>query len=165
MGCSLPRSSIHGDSPGKNTGKRLPCPPPGDLPNLGIKPRSSSLQADSLPSELLGSSWILEWVAYPFSRGSSQPWNWTRVSCMAGGFLTNWATRKAHRHICIYIYIYMYTSWVSIFKFFCKSLFDLCLKVGLEDIPGSPVTKNPPCNAGNAGSIPGWEIRFPQTRG
>ena len=29
----------------------LPCPPPGDLPNLGIKPRSPSLQADSLLSE------------------------------------------------------------------------------------------------------------------
>ena len=30
---------------------KLPCPPPGDLPNTGIKPRSSSLQVDSLPSE------------------------------------------------------------------------------------------------------------------
>ena len=29
----------------------LPCPPPGDRPNPGIKPRSSSLQADSVPSE------------------------------------------------------------------------------------------------------------------
>ena len=29
----------------------LPCPPPGDLPNPGIKPRSAALQADSLPSE------------------------------------------------------------------------------------------------------------------
>ena len=29
----------------------LPCPPPGDLPNPGIKLRSSALQADSLLSE------------------------------------------------------------------------------------------------------------------
>ena len=29
---------------------------------------------------------ILEWVAYPFSRGSSQPRNQTWVSCIAGGF-------------------------------------------------------------------------------
>ena len=29
----------------------LPCPSPGDLPDPGIKPRSSTLQADSLPSE------------------------------------------------------------------------------------------------------------------
>ena len=32
----------------------LPCPPPGDLPNPGIEPRSSALQADSSPSEPLG---------------------------------------------------------------------------------------------------------------
>ena len=38
---------------------------------------------------------ILEWVAYPFSRGSSQPRNQTRVSCIAGGFFNNWATREA----------------------------------------------------------------------
>ena len=29
----------------------LPCPPPGDLPNPGIEPRSPALQADSLSSE------------------------------------------------------------------------------------------------------------------
>ena len=30
----------------------LPFPSPDDLPNLGIEPGSSALQADSLPSEL-----------------------------------------------------------------------------------------------------------------
>ena len=34
----------------------LPFPSPGDLSNPGIKPRSSALQADSLPSELQGRS-------------------------------------------------------------------------------------------------------------
>ena len=34
-----------------------------------------------------GSPRILEWVAFPFFRGSSQPRNWTRVSCIAGRFL------------------------------------------------------------------------------
>ena len=37
----------------------------------------------------------LEWVALPFSRGSSQPRNWTRTSCTAGRFFTNWAMREA----------------------------------------------------------------------
>ena len=32
----------------------LPCPPPGDLPDPGIEPRSPALQADSLPYELPG---------------------------------------------------------------------------------------------------------------
>ena len=36
---------------------------------------------------------ILEWVAFPLSRGSSRPRNQTRVSCIAGGFFTNWALR------------------------------------------------------------------------
>ena len=43
-----------------------------------------------------GSPRILEWVAYPFSRESFQPRNWTRFTCFAGGFFTSWATRKAH---------------------------------------------------------------------
>ena len=34
-------------------------------------------------------------VAFPFSRGSSQPRDQTQVSCLAGGFFTGWATRKA----------------------------------------------------------------------
>ena len=42
-----------------------------------------------------GSPRILERVAYPFSKGSSQPRNRTGVSCIAGRFLTNWAMREA----------------------------------------------------------------------
>ena len=38
---------------------------------------------------------ILEWVAFPFSRGSSQPRGQTQVSCIAGGFFTSRATREA----------------------------------------------------------------------
>ena len=38
---------------------------------------------------------IPEWVAFPFSRGSSQPQDWTQVSHTAGGFFTVWATREA----------------------------------------------------------------------
>ena len=38
---------------------------------------------------------ILEWVAFPFSRGSSQPRDETQVSCIAGRFSTSWATREA----------------------------------------------------------------------
>ena len=51
MDCSLPGSSVHGDSPGKNTGVGLPCPPPGVLHNPETEPRSPTLQAYSLSSE------------------------------------------------------------------------------------------------------------------
>ena len=42
---------------------------------------------------------ILEWVAFPFSRVSSQPRDQTQVSGIAVGFLTSWATRDAIRDI------------------------------------------------------------------
>ena len=41
-----------------------------------------------------GSPRILEWVAYPFSRGSSQPRDWIQASHIAGRFFTVWATRE-----------------------------------------------------------------------
>ena len=42
---------------------------------------------------------ILEWVAIPFSRGSSLSRDQTWVSCIAGRFFTVWATRKYIRGI------------------------------------------------------------------
>ena len=47
---------------------------------------------------------ILEWVTFPFSRGSSQPRDRTQVSCIAGGFFTSWATLKCIAKWFIYIY-------------------------------------------------------------
>ena len=44
---------------------------------------------------------ILKWVAYPFSSGSSQPRDQTRVSCIAGRFFTNWAMPNAIAHVYI----------------------------------------------------------------
>ena len=38
---------------------------------------------------------ILEWVTFPFSRGSSQPRDGIQVSQIAGGFFNSWATREA----------------------------------------------------------------------
>ena len=39
---------------------------------------------------------ILEWVAFPFSRGSSQPRDRTQVSYTESSFFTNWATRAGN---------------------------------------------------------------------
>ena len=76
MDCSLPGSSVHEDSPGKNTGVSCHALLQGSS-HPGIEPRSPA----SLPhcGQVLyhlshhGSPRILEWVVYPFSRGSSQP--------------------------------------------------------------------------------------------
>ena len=46
---------------------------------------------------------ILEWVAIPFSRGSSRPRDWTQVLLIAGRFFTIWATREVVQwFICSY---------------------------------------------------------------
>ena len=51
---------------------------------------------------------ILEWVAEPFSRGSSWPRNWPGVSWITDGFSTSWATREAHR--CIHMWKFFETD-------------------------------------------------------
>ena len=43
---------------------------------------------------------ILEWVAVPFSRGSSQPRDPTQISHNAGRFFTVWTTREAPKGRC-----------------------------------------------------------------
>ena len=40
---------------------------------------------------------ILEWVVISFSRGSSQPRDWTRFFCIAERFFTVWGTREAYK--------------------------------------------------------------------
>ena len=41
---------------------------------------------------------ILEWVAFPFSRGSSQSKDRTQISRIAGGFFTSRGTREAQEY-------------------------------------------------------------------
>ena len=64
---------------------------------------SRSVVSDSLLPYGLYSPWnsqarILEWVASPFSRGSSQPRDRIQVSHIAGRFFTSWATREAQEY-------------------------------------------------------------------
>ena len=70
------------------------CPSPRDLPNPGIESWSPALRADALPAEPLRGPWILEWVAYSFSRESFWPRSQTEVPCIVGEFFTSWATRE-----------------------------------------------------------------------
>ena len=103
MDCNPPGSSVHGDSPGKNTGVG------GDALLQGIFPtQRSNLGLPHCRWMLYhlrhqGSPRTLEWVTYPFSSGSSQPRNQTRVSCIAGGFFTSWATREALNELYLWI--------------------------------------------------------------
>ena len=93
MDCSLPGSSVPGDSPGKNTGVGCHAllqdlPNPGDLPIPGIEPRSPALQADSLLSEPPGK---------PKNMGVGS------LSLLQGNFLTQESNRGLlHRRQTVY---------------------------------------------------------------
>ena len=55
-------------------------------------------ESHSVVSDSFLQARILEWVAFPFSRGSSQPRDWTKVSCIAGRFFTSWASGEAQEY-------------------------------------------------------------------
>ena len=57
-------------------------------------PKDHSPPGSSIHERVLQTR-ILEWVAIPFSRGSSPPSDVTQVSCIAGRFFTSWVTREA----------------------------------------------------------------------
>jgi len=73
--------------------ERVAIPFSRDLLNPGIKPTSPALLVHC--KQILyqlnhkGSPRILEWVAYPFSSGSSGPRDRTGAYCIAGRFFTN----------------------------------------------------------------------------
>ena len=98
MDCSPPGSSVHGDSPGKNTGVGCHALLRGIFPTQGLNPGLPHCRWILYHLSHQGSPKILEWVAYPFSRGSSWARNWTGVSCIAGGFFISGATREAQEH-------------------------------------------------------------------
>ena len=100
--CSVVSNSLwrHGpyspwNSPGQNTGVGSLFLLQGIFPTQGSNPGLLHCRQILYPLSHQGSPRRLEWVAYIFSSGSSRPRNWTRVSCIAGRFFTNWAIRGA----------------------------------------------------------------------
>ena len=81
-------------SPGQNTGVGSLSLLKGIFPMQGSNPGLPHCRQILYQLSHKGSPRILEWVAYPFSRRSSQPRNWTGVFCIAGRFFTNWAIRE-----------------------------------------------------------------------
>ena len=95
MDCSPSGSSVHGDSPGKNTTVSCHALLQEIFPTQGSNPDLPHCRWILNHLSHQGSPLTLEWVAYPFSRGSSPPRDWTRVSCNADGFFISLVTRKA----------------------------------------------------------------------
>ena len=61
---------------------------------------------------------ILEWVAFPFFRGSSKPRDVTQVPLIEGRLFTNWAPREAQEY------------WSSLVAQLVKNLLDLVPELG-----------------------------------
>ena len=101
------------NSPGQNTGVGSLSLLQGIFPAQGSNPGLPHYRQILYQLIYKGSPRILEWLVYPFSSVSSQPWNWTRVSCIADGFFTNWAMREAPQNMFIFI----------IFMLFCEGIY------------------------------------------
>ena len=72
---------------------------------------------------------ILERVAISFSRGSSHPRNWTRVSCIAGRYFTDWAMRE--KSVALHYFLARQSTSGSAFPNIClfpfqKIIFQSC---------------------------------------
>ena len=78
------------NSSGQNTGVGSLSLLQGIFPTQGSNPGLPHCGQILYQLSPKGSPRILEWVAYPFSRGSSWPRNRTGVSCITGRFFTNW---------------------------------------------------------------------------
>ena len=89
MDYSPPGSSVHGDSPGKNTGSQLPCLSPRDLPNPGIKPWCLPLQVDSSPVESPGKPKNTGVGSLSLLQGNFLTQELNQVSSIAGRFFTD----------------------------------------------------------------------------
>ena len=81
------------NSPAQNTGVGSLFLLQGIFPTQGSNPGFSHCRWILYQLSHKGSPGILEWVAYPFSSGSSWPRNRTGVSCFADRFFTKWPIR------------------------------------------------------------------------
>ena len=80
--------------PGQNTGVGSLSLLQGIFPTQGSNPGLLHCRWILYQLSHKGSPRIPEWLGHPFSSRSSRPRNRTGVSCIAGGFFTNWAIRE-----------------------------------------------------------------------
>ena len=105
MVCSPPGSSVHGDSPGKNTGVGCHALLQGIFPTQGSNPGLPQYRQILNHLSYWGNPRILEWVAYPFDSGYFWPRNQTWSSLPAE---LPWKP-----HLLIYLPIY-WKLWLHI---------------------------------------------------
>ena len=95
------------DFPRREYWSGLPYPPPGALHDLGIKPRSPTLQADSLPSELPGKAFVIVIT--------DQLCSWEEKLYLPHYHLKNWGSDVCACVgcvcVCVCMYVWVYVPW------------------------------------------------------
>ena len=110
-----------------NTGVSSHFLPWGIFPTQGLNPGLPHCRQILHSLSHQGSPRILVWVAYPDSRGSSWPRNWTRVSCIAGRFFISWTIREALKcqssnlkdDVFFFLFKFIYFNWRLITLQYC----------------------------------------------
>ena len=120
MDCSPPSSSVHEDSPGKNTRVDFHALLQEIFPTQGSNPGLLHCRVILYHLSHQGNPGILKWVAYPFSKVSSWPRNRIKVSWIAGGLFTSWTTRKPSLAFFFFNYLFYFTT------LFCHTLTWIC---------------------------------------
>ena len=98
------------NSPGQITGVGSPSLLQEIFQTQGLNPGLPHCKWIPYQLNHQGSPRTLEWVAYPFSRGSSRPRNRIRVFCIAGRFFTSWDTREAPFYTVVYSQLHRNTT-------------------------------------------------------
>ena len=123
---------------------------------------------------------ILERAVSPFSRGSSQPRGQIQVPYVAGGFFTSWAAGKPKNtgvgglSLLQRIFPIQESNWgllqcrwilyqLSYQGRSLQVIRKLVKSVRKRNFPGHPEVNNLPCNAGDAGLIPGQGTKISHT--
>ena len=91
------------NSPGQNTRVGSLSILQGIFPNQGLNPGLPHCRRILYQLSHKGSPRILEWVTYPFSRGSSLPKELNRGLLHCREFFTSWATREECVCVCVYV--------------------------------------------------------------
>ena len=104
-----------------------PFPSPGDLPNPRDQTQVPHCRRILYQLSHTGSPRIREWVASPFSSGSSWPRNQTGDSWIAGRFFPSWATGEAQLNKAWRVYSteYFVALWLEKFRWGSTSHSDM----------------------------------------
>ena len=117
------------NSPGQNTGVGSFSLFQGIFPTQGSNPGLLHCRCVLYQLSHKGRPRILEWVAYSFSSGSTRPRNRTWVSCIAGGFFTNWAIRELFIYFLKFLFIF---NWRIIALQYCVCFYHISTWMAID---------------------------------